>query len=265
MALDKLVNSTALDTGLTSIANAIRTKGGTSEQLTFPEGFVDAVEDIPTGGGGGGGSDVIFYDYDGTITNSYSASEFASLAALPANPSHEGLIAQGWNWSLANAKTYVAKHGKLNIGQMYVTQSGATEIDVEMHEGRLEPILTICVDGTITVDWGDNTTPDTITGSLFNETLLVPHTYASEGNYTISILATGNNKYEFSGSTSYQLLRKNTIQNENRVYSSTIKHIRIGNNVQIGANAVVTRDVPDNCIAVGIPAHVREQNSLEVN
>ena len=38
MALDKLVNSTALDTGLTSIANAIRTKGGTSEQLTFPNG-----------------------------------------------------------------------------------------------------------------------------------------------------------------------------------------------------------------------------------
>lgn len=34
---------------LTSIANAIRTKGGTSAQLAFPQGFVDAVDAIPTG------------------------------------------------------------------------------------------------------------------------------------------------------------------------------------------------------------------------
>lgn len=33
--------------------------------------------------------------------------------------------------------------------------------------------------------------------------------------------------------------------------------IRIGNNVVIGANAVVTRDVPDNSVAVGIPAIAR--------
>lgn len=48
----KLVNATSLDNGLTSIADAIRTKGGTSADLTFPDGFVDAVEAIPTGGGG---------------------------------------------------------------------------------------------------------------------------------------------------------------------------------------------------------------------
>lgn len=32
--------------------------------------------------------------------------------------------------------------------------------------------------------------------------------------------------------------------------------IKIGNNVIIGANAVVLCDVPDNCIAVGIPAKI---------
>lgn len=37
---------------LTSVANAIRTKGGTSAQLAFPQGFVDAVDAIETGGGG---------------------------------------------------------------------------------------------------------------------------------------------------------------------------------------------------------------------
>lgn len=52
MALDKLVDSSQLDTDLTSVANAIRTKGGTSAQLAFPAGFVSAVQAIPTGGGG---------------------------------------------------------------------------------------------------------------------------------------------------------------------------------------------------------------------
>src|SRR5579863_4941917 len=36
--------------------------------------------------------------------------------------------------------------------------------------------------------------------------------------------------------------------------------IRIGNDVAIGANAVVLEDVPDNCIAVGIPAQVRPRS-----
>ena len=49
MAVDKLVDSTQLDADLTSIANAIRTKGGTSGQLAFPAGFVSAVDAIPTG------------------------------------------------------------------------------------------------------------------------------------------------------------------------------------------------------------------------
>lgn len=39
------------DTELASIANAIRTKGGTSAQLVYPTGFVSAIQAIPTGGG----------------------------------------------------------------------------------------------------------------------------------------------------------------------------------------------------------------------
>lgn len=39
------------DTELASVANAIRTKGGTSAQLVYPTGFVSAIEAIPTGGG----------------------------------------------------------------------------------------------------------------------------------------------------------------------------------------------------------------------
>ena len=38
------------DNELTSIADAIRTKGGTSDDLEFPSEFVSAIGDIPTGG-----------------------------------------------------------------------------------------------------------------------------------------------------------------------------------------------------------------------
>lgn len=52
MAVDKLVDSSQLDSDLTSVANAIRTKGGTSASLAFPADFVSAVNAIPTGGSG---------------------------------------------------------------------------------------------------------------------------------------------------------------------------------------------------------------------
>lgn len=48
MAVDKLVDSAQLDGDLTSVANAIRSKGGTSAQLSFPSGMVSAVDAIPT-------------------------------------------------------------------------------------------------------------------------------------------------------------------------------------------------------------------------
>ena len=47
------------DTELTSIADAIRTKGGTSAQLSFPAEFVAAIAAIPTGGGGLSASDAV--------------------------------------------------------------------------------------------------------------------------------------------------------------------------------------------------------------
>ena len=39
--------------------------------------------------------DINFYDYDGTLVKSYSKENFLTLTEMPANPSHEGLIAQG--------------------------------------------------------------------------------------------------------------------------------------------------------------------------
>lgn len=72
MAVDKLVDSSQLDADLTSVANAIRTKGGTSASLAFPADFVSAIGAIPTGGGSGITKETVSY----TIT---TASNYIKL------------------------------------------------------------------------------------------------------------------------------------------------------------------------------------------
>ena len=52
MALDKVVDSAALDAEMTSVANAIRAKTGNTDTLAWPDGFATAIAGI-TGGGDG--------------------------------------------------------------------------------------------------------------------------------------------------------------------------------------------------------------------
>ncbi len=39
----------------------------------------------------------------------------------------------------------------------------------------------------------------------------------------------------------------------------------VGNNVKIAANAVVLNAIPDNCTAVGVPAHIVKMNGKKVH
>ena len=59
-------------------------------------------------------NEVNFYDYDGTILYSYTVEEAQALTELPELPSHEGLICQGWNWTLENIKEY---NRAINVGR----------------------------------------------------------------------------------------------------------------------------------------------------
>ena len=77
MAVDKLVDSTQLDADLTSVANAIRTKGGTSAALAFPADFVSAIAAIPSGGSGSPTATFSATMASSDATISFSAGDYA--------------------------------------------------------------------------------------------------------------------------------------------------------------------------------------------
>lgn len=54
MALDKVVDSAALDAGMISVADAIRAKTGNADLLAWPDEFAAAIAGILSGGGGSG-------------------------------------------------------------------------------------------------------------------------------------------------------------------------------------------------------------------
>ena len=258
-------NLTRLTTARTNIANAIAAKGGT---VTSGDGFEEFPADIATIPSGGGESaernGVNFYDYDGTIVDSYSASDFAALSALPDNPTHEGLTAQGWNWSLADAKDYVAKYGKLNIGQMYNTDNGALRLYIHLEEGRLSPVLGLCPNGTLTVDWGDGSATETMTGSSTSTLVYLGHTYAAGGDYVISVLPSSGSALGFGqrNSSSTVLCKSQTDDvNGRRVYLNAIQKVEIPDGVtSIGGYAfndcysLASVTIPDGVTSIGSSA-----------
>ncbi|MBO7275414.1 MAG: hypothetical protein J6V15_03465, partial [Clostridia bacterium] len=89
------------------IEKSVTQNGTYSAEEDDADGYSAVTVNVPTGGESQPVNDVNFRDYDGTIVASYSAADFAELAALPENPTHDGLTAQGWNWALSDAKTYV--------------------------------------------------------------------------------------------------------------------------------------------------------------
>ena len=119
---------------LKSIADTIRSKTGDTENLLFPDDFVNGIDSINgSEEGGTGDEDVLFYDDlmnngDGGIYYACSAAELQAMTSLPENPDHSDystqgisipMTSQGWNWTRADAKAQVAATGKIEIGQMY--------------------------------------------------------------------------------------------------------------------------------------------------
>ena len=227
MSLDKMVDSVQLDANLTAIANKIRSAGGIANTLSFPNDFISAIDDIgredltvP--------KDVDIIDYDGRLLYSYTKNEFLALSALPANPVNKGLIAQGWNWTLADAQEFVEEYGALVIGQNYTTNDGKTRVYVNIPNdyvqvGRSFSINANLANGTTcVVNWGDGNM-SSMSGSNVNKG--VNHVYEQAGNYIIELEVTaGSLKLGYSGSNI-------TLTNSNMAEKLRIVKVEIGEGV----------------------------------
>lgn len=172
--------------------------------------------------------DVIYVDYDGNPVYWYTKANFLALSAHPANPSHTGLTAQGWNWTLADAKTYVTNYGKLIIGQNYVTSDGKTHIYIDIPDGITNQTFALYAKASaansLTVDWGDGNTSTHGTGNS------VSHTYSNSGAYEITLTPASNATY-YLGYNGANNCIFGTNNSEGRAARSYVTKVHIGSSV----------------------------------
>lgn len=125
-------------------------------------------------------------------------------------------------------------NGESGDGEKWI-DDGNTHIWITLEDGRTSPILGVCPNGTVTVDWGDGTTPDILTGSSTYLVKWTPtHNYAAAGDYVITLTVDGvMGFYGMTGSLSGAgILNYSSDQDRrNNVYRCAIKKIEIGNSV----------------------------------
>ena len=246
-----------IDRIITAVGNAyskVLEKGGTVPASQTVANLATAIDSIPAGGGGetpasAKWNDVTFIDYDGSVLYSYSLAKAQALTELPALPSHDGLVCQGWNWTLEAIK---ALNRPVTVGAMYITDDGATRIHIRIATvGRMTVPLYIdqTVANGVSIDWGDNSAAETLTGTGKVNT---SHTYAEPGDYIILLMPQDGCTFSFGNGS---------IENANKVYYNMLQDVSIGKNVtSIGDNALSSCyslssiTIPDGVTSIGSSA-----------
>lgn len=172
--------------------------------------------------------DIMFYDYDGALVYAYNVEDFLNLTELPPNPTHSGLTAQGWNWPLDEAKSYAANHGKLVVGQTYITDNGKTRLYISIDPNTPEDRRNFTVrflssdTNNVTINWGDGTT------ELVGSTALsdYSHTYENAGDYVIE-LTVNTGTISFGGDDTHSIYGSQSASN----HRAMIYKVELGNNV----------------------------------
>mgnify|MGYP004642217389 CR=1 FL=1 len=229
MSFDKAIDSGKLNTAMTSTANAIRAKTGDSAAIPWNEskGFADAIASIMVKPADVSEKDVNFYDYDGTLLYAWTLAETAGKTELPELPSHDGLVCQGWNWTLAEIK---ALGRKVNVGANYITNDGKTRLYIRVSDELASTVSLIFgqqVDRGVTVDWGDGSEPTTYSSD--NNIVRQSHQYAV-GNYVITLDPADDCGMSLGRDGSSENVL-GTISLERRAYSNMLQKVEIGRNM----------------------------------
>ena len=246
------------DSSLQSIADAIRSKNGQTDTYK-PAEMAAAIRAIQTGTGGGTTSsvdlkDVNFYDYDGTLVASYTLAETQALTTLPDGPTHDGLVFQGWNWTLEKINALTRP---MNVGAMYITDDGKTRLHIRIWD-TARSLVPLFISQTaangVTIDWGDGSATEALAGT---GNVYTTHQYTAAGDYTITLdpedgctlgFGYGLSAYSVMGSTG----------TKGRIYCNMLKDFQIGSNVtSIGAyvfancHSLASITIPDSVTSIG--------------
>lgn len=231
---------------------------------TAPTGtaYSPVTVNVPTGGEGSSSEGgVKFIDYDGTILHEYTVEEFSELSALPANPTHTGLTSQGWNWTKAQIDAQLEDYPEILVvvGQMYITDDGKTRLHCTFDDDRrLSPYLGLGVNGTVLVDWGDNSNPDTLTGTNTASAVYVQHTFPNSGDYTITLTVQSGYAHIVSSSSCTALLTSKANNNSNYVYTNCIRSVNLGN-ITISNGGFYHCE---KLVSVSIPSNIATNSTL---
>lgn len=187
---------------------------------------------------------VNYYDYNGDLLYVYTPQEFLALSAHPSQPAHTGLVADGWNWSLSDAQTFIRNTCDcLNIGGLYNTSDGRTEIYLTLdreneyyNRGVYFRAKRTSTSYSLTFDWGDGTSLVRNSGINASFTNLSNwKTYESAGSKCIKISAS-NVVYAIGNNSSYTGIF-GYAYTQNRWVIATLDKVHLGDNTQItGSN-----------------------------
>lgn len=122
-------------------------------------------------------------------------------------------------------------------GDNFPIGDGNTHIWISLPEGRTSPMLGVCPKGTVTVDWGDGTEPDVLTGTSVSAVQWTPtHNYAKAGDYIITLMVDGVMTLAGGGASNELscILRHSSSKDvRNRTYHSSVRKIEIGQGVLV--------------------------------
>ena len=131
-----MANYLTTDADLTSVADAIREKGGTSAALAFPAGFVDAIGEIQTGG-----TDALAKRCEGTLTSyesdmvtTITHSAFRDASELLAIKVHNCRQLVGGYLFYATKLSNIAFPNLISVGLQSFSSIGATLNSIDLGE-----------------------------------------------------------------------------------------------------------------------------------
>lgn len=133
---------------LTAVADAIRAKGGASEQLVYPSGFVSAISAIETGGGGECCTECLTW----SASSEFTVSPFISGGMQ--GGVWDGTIEISYNqvsWEVWDGSTTITAKPYGNIYRFFMRGSGNHFITTMRIGATISPFNVSIVDGGVSV------------------------------------------------------------------------------------------------------------------